>query len=263
MLEILTAENQGLDSLYTRILHRAYDTRDFKTSLTNFQKIMGWILSAQTRLTSHMLVEFSTVSISSKDSFEDESATGSLKGFETVSVILRPLGALLSGTLRTSAAISVYPLHSSFRDYLLNEARSKEFFVGSEKTIHHLSASTCLQIMERGLRFNMANLQSSYLFNKDVEDFENKVKNGVSRTLLYSCCHWWKHLEDSKLQQSSLCSQSMSLLNSMIGEKFCFWIEALALEKKTLYAENGCKFLTEWLQEKVHSSSIVLTVYLY
>lgn len=66
--------------------------------------------------------------------------------------------------------------------------------------------SGCLEIIERGtrnsrrqrstpsgLRFNICDLETSYLPNSDVEDLEHRISQNVSPELQYSIAFWLAH----------------------------------------------------------------------
>jgi hypothetical protein len=259
----LTKGRHGLDSLYSHILENAWGIKRSSllpdATIKNFHRVMGMILVAQTHLTRGALLDFGKIlsqSPAEAESLEDNVQDATEEGYDVISFILHPLGALLSGIYNTESA-AVYPLHSSFRDYLLDSSRSEIFCIGEEKSHHILLGVLCLRLMEQQLHFNMAGLESSYFYNHQVPDFDVKVKNGISQSLSYSCRHWVQHLLESNISAEELNSTIYSTILVMLSTSFLFWVEALALEKKTIASERGVKHIQAWLKEKVSFDTII------
>lgn len=205
--------------------------------LKNFRQIMGWVLFSLKPLTHQVLVDFGSVKpqLDSENEFEDA---------DFVSACLQPLGALLHGTSNMSSI--VLPYHSSFGDFLLRESRSGQFYIGTDIEHHCHLANLCLQLMNRDLHFNMAGLESSYLANKDVENLEAKIDQGISDGLTYACVCFAHHLKYS----AATCETfgSLKMLEKILDQKFLFWIEVLALKQIMLEAEKACNILHNWLE---------------
>ena len=245
---LVTSGSRGLDSLYSRILSNAYGVfldgesgQVVLNRLIHFREVMGWIVHSRTRLSRRILLDFESANTGSSVS-SDPDMKG--KTYGPVSAILKPLAALLSGT--QDASKDVYPLHSSFRDFVTDETRSGQFYVGSETAHHTHFASTSLKVMERGLHFNMANLESSYVLNRDIVDFSARVDAGISRALSYACINWAWHLEMSRITENDFAC--IEMLSDFLQVSFLFWLEALALEKQTSEAILAHTFLIDWLK---------------
>jgi len=232
----------GLDALYTSILENLYgepngedNSIHGQDALQVFRQVVGWILVAQHRLSHSSLVDFGrAIYVSNPE--ED--------GYDAVSNVLQPLGALFSGTQSPSA--TVYPLHSSIRNFLLDSKRSKRFCVGSGADQHASMASVSFRLMVSTLRFNIANLESSYVLNEDVPDFNQRVLSSVPRSLLYASTHWGTHLSLSTC--SSVQFEGISDIVTLYNEKILFWLEVLGLERTVMSAETTSQFLLQWLQ---------------
>ena len=239
---LVTSGSQGLDGLYLNILHTAFSASP-RSQLEGFHRVMGWILHSQDHLLRQMLIEFESAQVPKQSFFLTASALPDQDQYGLVPSILRPLGALLSGT--EGSKDKVFPLHSSFRDFLLEEARSKQFCIGPE-LIHHINfTTTSLNIMQQELHFNMAFLESSYVFNSDVPDFEERVSTGVSETLAYVCAYWVAHLKMSCMTETQL-MEVMKIHYFVESSTIIFWLEVLALKKKIHLAEESLYFLAQW-----------------
>ena len=228
----------GLDGLYSGILGTLYPSTEADSEeLEDFRSVMGWILAAQQRLTHDVLIEFGHL-LYSTDAYDDGD-------YGRVSMTLRPLGALLSGTQGGSAA--VYPLHSSIRNYLTDKGRSGRFYIGSESEQHLSLASISLRLLAAPdhLRFNIAGLESSYLENDDVPDFKPRVSAAISTSLSYACTYWATHWRHSS--ESPALHKTLKDMGTLMNLKFLFWLEVLALQKKINVAEDACQMLILWL----------------
>jgi len=140
-----------------------------------------------------------------------------------VNLVIGKLGSLVTGTDSTAP---VRPLHASFYDFLTDKSRSNEFFIDASLATSDLAFAS-LRVMERGLRFNICSLESSYLPNSAVLDLEERVKKSIPAELSYSCRWWGTHVGATPFQ-SLLAEEIRALLNA---ERLLFWLEALALMK--------------------------------
>jgi len=234
-IRLVKESKGGLDGLYRGILDGLYPGAETDSEdLEDFRSVMGWILAGQHRLNHDTLVEFGQF----LDSFDPDD-------YDPVSTTLRPLGALLSGTHGGSA--TVYPLHSSIRNYLTDESRSGRFYIGPETEQHHSLASICLRLLAAPgrLRFNIANLETSYLPNWQVYDFKARVSTAVSASLSYACTYWVTHFRLSSIAPGEF--DGLKDLGTLVNQRFLFWLEVLALQKKVDNAEDACQMLLTWL----------------
>ena len=252
--------SSGLDSLYTLVLSNAYKIdlsgSNFDTEgIETFRSVLGWILVAHTRLTHQSLIDFGACVLSKFTDAASGSDAGSdasseyqpEEGFDEVSNTLRPLGALLSGTQDLSA--TVYPLHSSVRDYLLDASRSGCFCIGSASQHHALLASASLKIMERDLHFNMIDLKSSYVPNTDIPDLQARLDAHVSVALFYACRFWYLHLKDSEFDEKTF--DAVSIIHVLARQKFLFWLEVLGLQQCTYHAQKAFEYLDKWYEVRI------------
>jgi hypothetical protein len=128
---------------------------------------------------------------------------------------------LLSGVGQTSTPVS--PLHTSFRDFLLDPSRSNEFHVDLSGVDDGFSAS-CFNIMQNCLRFNICNLETSHLANSDISDLSSRIERAIPDHLSYACRFWGDHLCDS-----SLTSDLLRNLKLFLKKQFLYWLEAMSL----------------------------------
>ncbi len=157
-----------------------------------------------------------------------------------VTTILEPMGPLLSGVSSSSALIR--PLHSSFHEYLTTHERSGIFFIDMKNVDLDL-ACACLSVMQQDLHFNMCKLESSYVWNSEVADLEEKVKTFITSHLSYSCQSWANHMQAIPFQPS-LAGQ----IGTLLQEKMLFWIEVLSLLKMVNMVPSMLAAAVNWLQ---------------
>jgi WD40 repeat protein len=207
-----------LDSLYAEVLKRKFPAVD----RVPFGAVMRIVLAARQPLSMGALKKLTT----------QLSADGYQHPFD---LILRPLGSLLSGVAQTSSPIS--PLHTSFRDFLLDPSRSAEFYVDLSKVDDDF-ASSCFNVMQSSLRFNICDLETSHLANAEVPDLSSRVEQAIPQHLSYACRFWTDHL----------CASSLGpdLLDKMIlflKKQFLHWLEAMSLMGAIAAADSSLQNL--------------------
>jgi hypothetical protein len=244
---LVTGANTGLDGLYTLLLKNVYDKfGPNSVALHDFQRVMGRILVAQHKLTNSALIDYERV--------VGNGEIALLKNFDPVSKTIHHLAALLGGTNDSNAA--VYFLHSSFRDYLLDQERSKDFWIGSQESHHLAMATASLRLMHLELCFNIAGLENSYIFNKEVPKFQDKVQAAVSRSLSYACRYWATHLELSACKMTEF--TGFYLVTTLLQEQCLYWIEIMGLECQMALAEKSCRFLLQWMTVSQNDQNTLL-----
>jgi hypothetical protein len=130
----------------------------------------------------------------------------------------------------------IFWYHASFPDFIFDRARSnfrignEEFaFSCNEPAHHNLLGESCFHIMKSGLRFNMGDIPSSFLFDSDnVVALAEQVNKNVSAVLRYSSQHWTHHLPSP---QSINIDNLLPLLSEFLQIRVLFWIEAMNLLK--------------------------------
>ena len=133
--------------------------------------------------------------------------------------------------------------HASFPDFMLNPSRSnfekpidpscpniKNTIIKmscNESTCHAFLAESCFRIMKsnRGLKFNICDLPSSFLFDSEVADLSNRVNANISEVLKYCCHHWARHVTKATAQADRL----QDCITEFLDIRVLFWIEAMNL----------------------------------
>ena len=141
--------------------------------------------------------------------------------------------------------------HKSFPDFLFDKARSKEFWC-NEAEHHYCLTESCFRIMEAGLRFNIANIPSSFILDRDNSTLSDVVNQNIPPVLGYSCQNWDYHL-------SAIASTNLDTLYRTLSDflelRVLFWIEAMNL----LGSPGLCDPMLQTAYNCVTSVSEILT----
>ena len=191
-----------LDDLYHKIIGQLFPLDEGREC---FREVMALLLTLKEPL--------SLMSLSALfDSNEDLN----------MHAIIKPMGSLLDGVLDEEKPIR--PLHTSFRDFLLDEARSHAFHIHIIPNHSLFVGQALLACMCGLLRFNICDLKDSRLCNTVVPNLVDQVNKAIPPWLSYACLYWMDHL------QCASCTPD--LLNEVTLFFKCFfpyWLEAISL----------------------------------
>jgi len=196
-----------LDEMYVTILKSSVGRR--QKSLVRFRSLMRQILYTLEPLPMGALHAMRMYFLHEDDRFE-------------VALILDYMGSLLSGITNHKKTIRL--LHSSFHDFLIDQSRSGDYFVG-ELGIQVDLAVASLCVLRGGLCFNICGLESSFLLNSGIPDLTERVKVKIPSHLSYSSLFWAKHLQATKFDPR-LAGHVKDILGN---ERILFWFEVLSL----------------------------------
>ncbi|KAH6880195.1 hypothetical protein BKA70DRAFT_1411870 [Coprinopsis sp. MPI-PUGE-AT-0042] len=115
--------------------------------------------------------------------------------------------------------------HQSFPDFLFDKDRSGRFFCNQEQQHRHL-ADGCLNLMSKELRFNIADIPTSYQLDRDEPMLPVSIDNNISMPLRYACGNWSSHLILTSHKSSNFLAES---LNDFLQLHILFWIETVVL----------------------------------
>ncbi|KAN0081238.1 Quinonprotein alcohol dehydrogenase-like superfamily [Tylopilus felleus] len=216
----------SLDSLYRTILYQLF-TLD--QSRERFRTMMAIVLVLKEPL-----------SLSSLSSL--------FGGDLNILAIIKPMGSLLDGVLDEEKPIR--PLHTSFRDFLLDKTRSSIFHVHILPQHSLRLGRTLLASMQKMLRFNICDLKDSRVRNPAIPDLPSRVTKAIPPHLAYSCQYWMHHLQDT---------YTPDLLNevTLFFKAFLpFWLEAISFLSLSsplspiLSALETCTILAKWTKDQ-------------
>ena len=225
------SRGQGpLDELYEEVLGRYFKSQEARDL---FRSVVGQLITSLEPLTFRSLITLR------------RHASYNKRSDAAVTALLRRLGSLLSNVNSSDNSLPIIPLHTSFRDFLTNEDKSGDFYVGV-RDAHDQLADSCLNLLLDpldGLKFNICRLETSYLANDDVEDLITRVDQHIPPALLYSCRFWGDHLKHTDFKMDLF-----RKVETFFKEKLLFWLEALSLTRNTGLATSAFAALIMWLE---------------
>jgi hypothetical protein len=227
-----------LDELYIEVLEGYFKKKETRVL---FRSVVGQLITSIEPLTIRSLITLRQHA--SIDKFDGPAITG----------LLRRLSSLLSNVNSSDDGLPIIPLHASFRDFLTSKDKSGDFYVGV-RDAHDQLAHSCLNLLldpVDGLRFNICELETSYLANDDVEDLNTRVDQHISPALLYSCRFWDDHLKHTDFKTDLLRN-----VETLMKEKFLFWLEALSLTRNIGLAPSAFATVNMWLTSSQRVSTI-------
>ncbi|KAI0316856.1 hypothetical protein OF83DRAFT_1192588 [Amylostereum chailletii] len=205
-----------LDALYSGVLAQAF-SQDNERVMSRFRSVMAQVLS--------------TLEPLSANSLHDIRRCWSGDPEDEITIIIPHLGAVLSGVTDRSAPVR--PFHTSFRDFLTTQARSGIWHIDQQEG-NPIMGLGCVRLMNMHLRFNICQLETSYIPNKDVSNLADRLNKYVSPALHYAVLYWKDHLGfslgDSDLQDA---------VERFLYDKLLFWFEVLSLLGKVNQAARA------------------------
>lgn len=120
-------------------------------------------------------------------------------------------------------------VHLSFRDFLLDEERSKKSSFHVEETPMHRNVfERCLEIMSQDLHQDMCKLVLPGTLSEDIPT--TLVEQSIPPYLRYACFHWIDHL--AKLDDGRRIKVGLNddgKVHMFFLKNLLFWLEAMAL----------------------------------
>jgi len=147
-------------------------------------------------------------------------------GIETriVKAWVDDLGSILYRDETREGAIRVR--HLSMIEFLEGTSCPENLRINRKQANTEL-AEYCLRTMMKELKFNICELETSYLKNSEIDDLADRLRLKVSDALQYSCVHWSSHLcSDGGLASK----ETMELLETFFsGALVLYWLEVLSV----------------------------------
>jgi hypothetical protein len=218
----------GLDELYFTVLQQSFDPNN-AMAMIRFKSVVGRILAIKEPLS---ISAHSDMCWKSDDAASVESVTQSM-------------GALLSGVHRLDTPVRAR--HASFFDFLVDESRSKYYYVDASQRNWNLTLST-FRVMKRELRFNICSLKTSHLRNTVVPDLAERVANIILPHLSYSCRYWADHLKVTPYD-----TEILDELRDFLHHRLLYWLEVLSFTKYINIASSMLQVVPEWNQVSQHA----------
>lgn len=173
---------------------------------------------------------------------------------EDVNITLTPFGSLLLGVHDSFAPIR--PLHTSLFDFFNSRyqdaTKKNEYYIDtSDQGVLTLG---CLKLMNRMLRFNICNLETSHLRNEDVPDFDTRLKTAIPIHLSYSCRFWAHHLRESHFTRD-LVTQVRTLMH----DHLLYLFEVLGLLGEVEQGLVAMRIIRFWCEVGICPARILLS----
>ncbi|CAE6499953.1 unnamed protein product [Rhizoctonia solani] len=224
----VSAESQNklsaIDALYTTILTAAICHQELEPEEQSRRRLVLW-----TAVCACEPVRIQTLSTLSGLGDKDDTM-----------VALQPLRSVLHVSEHSGL---VTTLHASFPDFMFSQARSGAFHC--DKVVHSQAISTqCFNIMRDQLRFNICGIQSSFIPNDKIPNFEERITTNISEELFYACRFWMDHLSEAELVDTSVL-----LANEFLSERLLFWMEVMSLKNCLLAGIIALTKLNTWLTQ--------------
>jgi hypothetical protein len=216
---VSTQQYEELDGLYTSILDAALDPKLEAEERRVLEMVLRTAVSVMEPMAPETLASFLNLT-------KDE-----------VEIALDPLRSVLH-VPEGGGLVSV--LHASFPDYMLDRLRAKSFYCDSSQH-NEVLANHCFDVMKAQLRFNICNLESSFVFDKDVVDLAERIKSSISAALSYSCRYWGEHL-----RQGGRTEEVHRNLVEFLTHRLLFWMEVLNLEQRMASAGAILRQARSW-----------------
>jgi hypothetical protein len=230
MLEILLdAKNNTLvdiNKLYSKVLESAcrleeVDERSWTAIQTRILQVLKAVISANTPLNIPCIE--------------------SILGMKGVKRVVKSLASVLNLT----ADETVLLLHPTFREFLIDEKTSNQFYVNLGEA-HGLMAKGCIQVMLSELKFNICGLESSFLLNSQVSDLEDRISTCISKQLQYSCVHWPTHVVNSG--RPSLDPQVTDSIRRICTIPYpLYWMEVVSALRNVPKALSTLQDVKDWV----------------
>ncbi|KAB5593573.1 hypothetical protein CTheo_2962 [Ceratobasidium theobromae] len=226
-----TDQYAEVDALYTAVLESALGEKRLSAEeVEDMRLVLRTILCVQEPVSINVLAE--------------------LAGVDTPSRALSALQPLRSVIYFSEGSGSVSTLHGSFPDFMFNPARSGVFFCDRDDHNQFL-ARRCFEVMKLQLRFNICNLESSYILDVDVIDLGSRIEKAISPVLWYACIYWGDHL---RLAPNS--TELSAMLEDFLSTRLLFWMEVLNLKKRIGSGTQVLMKAKPWLQAGTASSDL-------
>jgi hypothetical protein len=204
-----------LTGLYTRILEISF-TEPSADVLNSFHIIVGAIILVKTPLRRADYLRLLPVKATMLDFI--------CKGLQSVMVA--------SDVLRFN--------HQSFVDFLTDVMQCPMAYLIDLAMQNQVLALGSLQAMN-GLRFNICEIETSYVRNDDIVGLAERVKKTISTPLAYSCLFWAEHV-----RATAFSLELLRKVKEFMRAHFLYWLEVLSLVKEVSKGARILRTIVGW-----------------
>ena len=161
----------------------------------------------------------------------------------SVTVILNKLSSVIS--VGSDSGIRIR--HLSFAEFMCDPHRCPQrFYIDRFEGSHNISRA-CFRLMKKCLKFNICDLETSYLPNKDVKDLSRRIMRNIGHPLIYSCRFWAAHIRDTPTDLA----KNMDLIadvRDFFQSCFLYWLEVMSLTEEVVAANIALLGVARWIQ---------------
>ncbi|KAJ6450552.1 hypothetical protein C8R47DRAFT_1181444 [Mycena vitilis] len=159
---------------------------------------------------------------------------------EHIKRILTPLSAVIH--LPDSVG-TVKVIHLSFREFMISGILEEQPDPLSEYQQQLLTANL-IRVMQTELKFNICELPTSYLRNRDMPEIQSRLTAYISGQLRYACRYWADHLTAVPFH-----FDIAQKAYKFVADKFLFWLEVLSLTGFVGYGTGALSRCVAWIKE--------------
>jgi hypothetical protein len=142
--------------------------------------------------------------------------------------------------------------HQSFVDFIIDKDRNRSKFLIKRDHVDRKLSVSCLCTMRKELRFNICNVENSYIRNGEIMDLDSRIKEHIPQHLLYSCYYWMDHLVQTRWDE-----ELSNKLKTFIDDLFLYWLEVLSVSRRVGLARRMLEDLTNWMKVMLSSSVLI------
>lgn len=208
--------DQGLDNLYRTVLDRYFGASKRET-LEPLLALLGCLAHAGEPLSLRTMVSLSAISPALPN-----------RRLNASHLIAQKLSSLVIGTQGLDTPLVA--LHTSFTDFLREDARSQTYFVDPLE-FHKRLASRSIKLMEADLRFNICDVETSFQPNDQIKNLQQRIQDHISNALVYACKFWAYHL--SKLADWTESEALRRAVTGLLSARFLWWLEVMSLTESS------------------------------
>ncbi|CUA76103.1 Kinesin-like protein KIF21B [Homo sapiens] [Rhizoctonia solani] len=219
-----TKQHEQIDALYTAILESVLNHDKLEAKEANdIRAVLQTVLFAQEPISIETIATLSGM---------DDPAR--------VLSAIQPLRSVLHQSEQTGV---VSTLHASFPDFMFSRERSGLYFCDKIENSHAL-AERCFLEMQDQLRFNICELETSFIPDTAVNGIESQLKEKILPPLAYACRYWGSHLVLASKSEGLL-----TMLDGFICHRLLFWMEVMNLRREMIMGYETLLKAKQWLNQ--------------
>ncbi|KAG8718583.1 hypothetical protein FRC09_012438 [Ceratobasidium sp. 395] len=200
--------HESLDALYTAILSGALESKGLRQGhKEKIKLVLDTVVCAREPL-----------------AIQDIARLLQLASSKQAERAIEPLRSVLQVEKRSGV---VSTLHASFPNYMLTSSRSGRFCCDEVKH-NQVLAQRCFETMNDLLQFNICNLESSFMLDRQLLDLGDRIERSVQPHLYY-VCHYWS---DHTIRGGSS-STLHPVVQRFLFQQALFWVEVMSLKNAT------------------------------